>query len=88
MREVLPKFDDAAMAETWRLMAGEQEVSCPTARKSFLRDVMFSHWYQHRGQFSVYLRLLNIAGSGKLGTERRRAAGLSCRRLARRPDSL
>jgi len=22
---------------------------------------MFSHWYQHRGQFSVYLRLLNIA---------------------------
>jgi len=22
--------------------------------------VMFSHWYQHRGQLSVYLRLLNI----------------------------
>jgi uncharacterized damage-inducible protein DinB len=26
----------------------------------FLRDVMLSHWYQHRGQFGVYLRLLDI----------------------------
>jgi uncharacterized damage-inducible protein DinB len=26
----------------------------------FLRDVMFSHVYQHRGQFAVYLRMLNI----------------------------
>ena len=30
-------------------------------RMSFLRDIMLSHWYQHRGQFSVYLRLLNVA---------------------------
>jgi uncharacterized damage-inducible protein DinB len=22
---------------------------------------MLNHWYQHRGQFSVYLRLLNVA---------------------------
>jgi uncharacterized damage-inducible protein DinB len=22
---------------------------------------MLSHWYQHRGQFSVYLRMLNVA---------------------------
>jgi len=27
----------------------------------FLRDIMLNHWYQHRGQFSVYLRLLNVA---------------------------
>jgi uncharacterized damage-inducible protein DinB len=26
-----------------------------------LRDVMLSHWYQHRGQFSVYLRMLGAA---------------------------
>lgn len=26
----------------------------------FLRDIMFSYWYQHRDQFSVYLRLLDI----------------------------
>ena len=29
-------------------------------RHLFLRDIMLSHWYQHRGQFAVYLRLLNI----------------------------
>lgn len=60
VREILPKFDDAAMNETWRMMAGEREILAQP-RGAFLRDVMFSHWYQHRGQFSVYLRLLNIA---------------------------
>ncbi len=60
VRDVLPKFDDTAMKETWHLIAGEQEV-LTQPREEFLRDVMFSHWYQHRGQFSVYLRLLNIA---------------------------
>jgi uncharacterized damage-inducible protein DinB len=59
VREVLPQFDDAAMNETWRLMAGEKQLSAQP-RAHFVRDVMLSHWYQHRGQFSVYLRLLNI----------------------------
>ena len=59
VREVLPTLDDAAMNETWRLMAGEKQVLAQP-RKEFLRDVMLSHWYQHRGQFSVYLRILNV----------------------------
>ncbi|WP_263353777.1 DinB family protein [Acidicapsa acidisoli] len=59
VREVLPKFDDDAMTETWRMEAGGREVLAQ-ARSQFLRDVMFSHWYQHRGQFCVYLRLLNV----------------------------
>ncbi|HTW61467.1 MAG TPA: DinB family protein [Terracidiphilus sp.] len=58
-RERLPGFDDAAMNEAWRLMKGEKEIFSQP-RGLFLRDVMFSHWYQHRGQFSVYLRLLGI----------------------------
>jgi uncharacterized damage-inducible protein DinB len=59
VRSQLPEFDDAAMNEIWRLMKGEKEVfSAP--RHLFLRNVMFSHWYQHRGQFSVYLRLLDV----------------------------
>lgn len=57
--ERLPRFDDAAMAETWRMEAGGREVFAQP-RGAFLRDVMLSHWYQHRGQFSVYLRLLNV----------------------------
>ena len=59
VREVLPGLDDAAMNETWRLVAGDRELLAQP-RKEFLRDVMLSHWYQHRGQFCVYLRLLNV----------------------------
>jgi len=60
VRNLLPKFDDAAMSETWRLMAGERQ-ALAQPRAEFLRDVMLSHWYQHRGQFSVYLRMLGAA---------------------------
>jgi uncharacterized damage-inducible protein DinB len=57
VRQILPAFDDAAMSETWRLkVAGTEVVAMP--RRQFVRDVMLSHWYQHRGQFSVYLRML------------------------------
>jgi uncharacterized damage-inducible protein DinB len=60
VRSLLPKFDDAAMRQTWRMVLGGREVLAQP-RAEFLRDVMLSHWYQHRGQFSVYLRLLNVA---------------------------
>jgi uncharacterized damage-inducible protein DinB len=60
VRGMLPQFDDAAMKETWRLFAGERELLAQP-RGLFLRDVMFSHLYQHRGQFSVYLRMLGAA---------------------------
>lgn len=59
VRSLLPKFDDAAMKESWHLMAGDKELFAQP-RGQFLRDVMLSHWYQHRGQFSVYLRILNV----------------------------
>lgn len=59
VRELLPRFDDAAMAETWRITAGGREVAA-MPREKFLRDIMLSHWYQHRGQFSVYLRILGV----------------------------
>jgi uncharacterized damage-inducible protein DinB len=60
VRSLLPNLDDAAMNETWRMVAGGREVLAQP-RASFLRDVMLSHWYQHRGQFSVYLRMLDVA---------------------------
>jgi len=56
----LPKFDDAAMRETWRVVQGDKEVLA-LPRGQFLRDIMLNHWYQHRGQLSVYLRLLDVA---------------------------
>ena len=60
VRSLLPRFDDAAMKEIWRMVAGGREVLA-LPRAAFLRDVMLSHWYQHRGQFSVYLRMLDVA---------------------------
>ena len=59
VKSELAKFDDQFMKATWRLMAGNREVFA-TPREMFLRDVMFSHLYQHRGQFSVYLRMLDV----------------------------
>ena len=59
VRELLPKYDDAAMNEAWRLMRGDKELFA-TPRGLILHDLMLSHWYQHRGQFSVYLRLLDV----------------------------
>jgi uncharacterized damage-inducible protein DinB len=60
VRAGLPLFDDAEMEETWRMVSDDREVFAES-RGGFLRDVMFSHWYQHRGQLSVYLRLLDVA---------------------------
>jgi uncharacterized damage-inducible protein DinB len=60
VRSELPKFDDTAMNETWRLVDDGRDVLAQP-RGEFLRDVMLSHWYQHRGQFSVYLRMLEVA---------------------------
>lgn len=59
VRAELSKFDDRAMNETWRLRHGEYEVLA-MPRATFVRDIMLSHWYQHRGQMIVYLRMLNI----------------------------
>jgi uncharacterized damage-inducible protein DinB len=60
VRQVLPQFDDASMQKTWRIVQGEKEVAA-MPRVELLRNIMLNHWYQHRGQFSVYLRLLNVA---------------------------
>lgn len=59
VQNLLPQFDDRGMQETWRLFAGDKELFA-IPRAQFLRDIMLNHWYQHRGQFSVYLRLLNV----------------------------
>ena len=60
VRSLLPQFNDASMQETWRMVQGDRELLA-MPRAQFLRDIMLNHWYQHRGQFSVYLRLLNVA---------------------------
>jgi uncharacterized damage-inducible protein DinB len=60
VKSLLSQCDDARMNETWRMVQGDTELLA-IPRAQFLRDIMLNHWYQHRGQFSVYLRLLNVA---------------------------
>ena len=56
--EALGRFDDAKMAATWRLQHGGREIMA-MPRVAFVRSIMLNHWYHHRGQLLVYLRLLN-----------------------------
>ena len=58
-RALLGGFDDAAMMKTWRLQsAGRDLIAIP--RVAVVRAILLNHWYQHRGQLMVYLRLLDI----------------------------
>ena len=59
VRSILPQFDDAMVQENCRLLQGDTEILA-VPRAWFLRDVMLNHVYQHRGQFSVYLRMLSV----------------------------
>jgi uncharacterized damage-inducible protein DinB len=58
-KEVLGGLDDAAMGATWRLTAGGRELMA-IPRAACARTIMLNHWYHHRGQLLVYLRLLDV----------------------------
>ena len=58
-RKVLGGFDDEAMGATWRLMAGDKEIMA-MPRAAVARMIMLNHWYHHRGQLLVYLRMHNV----------------------------
>jgi uncharacterized damage-inducible protein DinB len=55
----LASADDAVMGATWRLMNDGREIMA-MPRAAFVRAIMLNHWYHHRGQLLVYLRLLNL----------------------------
>lgn len=57
-KQALGGFDDARMAATWRLQSGGKDVMA-MPRVAFVRAIMLNHWYHHRGQLLVYLRMLN-----------------------------
>jgi uncharacterized damage-inducible protein DinB len=58
-RRLLGGFNDAAMGATWRLMSGGHELMA-MPRVAVVRAIMLNHWYHHRGQLLVYLRLLDV----------------------------
>jgi uncharacterized damage-inducible protein DinB len=46
-------------SENWRLLLRDKEISAKP-RIEVIRTLMLNHWYHHRGQLSVYLRLLDV----------------------------
>jgi uncharacterized damage-inducible protein DinB len=57
VRQTLPTLDDARMCATFTVTReGRTLLSMP--RALFLRNILLNHWYHHRGQFGVYLRLV------------------------------
>jgi uncharacterized damage-inducible protein DinB len=58
-KETLRKMDDSRLMSTCTLTkSGKTLLSLP--RIAFIRSIMMNHIYHHRGQLSVYLRLLNV----------------------------
>ncbi len=59
VRRELPRINDARMQATWQAVSnGKAVLTVP--RAAFLRSILLNHWYHHRGQFGVYLRLLDV----------------------------
>lgn len=58
-KDIVSTFDDERMMATWKMrMNGKDAFAAP--RGAVLRSFMLNHWYHHRGQLTVYLRLLDV----------------------------
>ncbi len=58
-KEQLTKMDDEKMVSTLTIQKnGKTLVAMP--RMAFLRNILLNHNYHHRGQLTVYLRLLDV----------------------------
>ena len=63
---VLRDVNDADLARPWRLkIMGRVKFERP--KVAVMRDFTLSHLIHHRGQLSVYLRLLNVPVPGSYG---------------------
>ena len=58
-KQALQEMDDTKLMSTWTLTRnGKTLMAVP--RIGFIRSVMMNHFYHHRGQLSVYLRMLDV----------------------------
>jgi uncharacterized damage-inducible protein DinB len=59
VKETLPQIGDQGMQRPWTAKAGGQTLmTMPKA--ALARAIVMNHWVHHRGQLSVYLRLLDV----------------------------
>jgi uncharacterized damage-inducible protein DinB len=65
-RQAMECARDTAATQPWRLNIGGK-VWFEKPRETVFRDMTLSHLVHHRGQFSVYLRLLDVPVPGSYG---------------------
>ena len=65
-RRILASVPDAAMMQPWRFKV-RGTLRFERQKAEVFRDFSLSHLIHHRGQLSVYLRLLNVAVPGAYG---------------------
>jgi uncharacterized damage-inducible protein DinB len=58
-REFLNGLTPARAAHVWRLTSGGKDIIA-APRIGLVRALVFNHWYHHRGQLLIYLRLLDV----------------------------
>jgi uncharacterized damage-inducible protein DinB len=58
-KETLKKIDDARLMASWQATGGGKTLMT-IPRIAMIRALVMNHTYHHRGQLSVYLRLLDV----------------------------
>lgn len=58
-RSLFEELDEASESAPWRMSMGEREIAT-VPRAEIIRTLVLNHWYHHRGQLLVYLRLLDV----------------------------
>jgi uncharacterized damage-inducible protein DinB len=59
-KAALTKIGDAGLQNNWKLTTKEGATIMGMPKAALIRAIAFNHTYHHRGQLSVYLRMLDI----------------------------
>ena len=59
-KEILGSLGDEGLKKMWCAKAGGNTLMT-TPKAALVRAIVLNHWTHHRGQLSVYLRLLDVA---------------------------
>jgi len=60
VKDTLGKLGDEGLKATWTAKAGGTTLMA-MPKTALVRGIVMNHWIHHRGQLSVYLRLLDVA---------------------------
>lgn len=64
--KILTEVQDAEFQKPWTMRQGEQ-IFFTMPKGAVVRTWCLSHWFHHRGQLTVYLRMLNVPLPGIYG---------------------